>query len=77
MARIHLKRSKCNQFGAGADFIMGRTSLLLTAILKYTEVRGSTSTLFFWCSDTQPALKEWFVEQLHGILSTVGLPKQH
>ena len=67
MLRIHLKRSKCDQFGAGADIILGKTGLPLcpvTAILKYIEVRGSASGLFFWRSDTQPALKAWFVEQL-------------
>ena len=77
---IHLKRSKCDQFGAGADIILGRIGLplcLVTAILKYIEVRGSASGLFFWHSDTQPGLKAWFVEQLRGILSAVGLPQQH
>ncbi len=50
MVRIHLKRSKCDQFGTGADIILGKTGLPLfpvTAILKYTEVRGSSSGPFF------------------------------
>ena len=79
MVRIHLKRSKCDQIGAGADIILGKTGLPLcpvTAILEYIEVRGSASGLFFWRSDTQPALKAWIVEQLRGILSAVGLPQQ-
>ena len=79
MVRIHLKRSKCDQVGAGADIILGKTGLPLcpvSAILKYIEVRGSALGLFFWRSDTQPALKAWFVDQLRGILSAVGLPQQ-
>ncbi len=42
MVRVHLKRSKCDQFGKGADIILGKTGLSLcpvTAILKYVEIR--------------------------------------
>ena len=32
MVRIHLKRSKCNQFGAGADIVLGKTGLPLCPV---------------------------------------------
>ena len=78
MVRVHLKRSKCDQFGAGADIILGRTGLPLcpvVAILKFIEIRGSSAGPFFRGSDAQPVLKAWFVEQLWGILAAVGLPQ--
>ena len=78
MVRVHLKRSKCDQFGAGADIILGRTGLPLcpvVAILKFIEIRGSSAGPFFRGSDAQPVLKAWFVEQLRGILAAVGLPQ--
>ena len=78
MVRVRLKRSKCDQFGAGADIILGRTGLPLCpviAILKFIEIRGSSAGPFFQGSDAQPVLKAWFVEQLRGILAAVGLPQ--
>ena len=76
MVRVHLKKSKCDQFGAGADIILGRTGLPLcpvVAILKFIEIRGSSAGPFFRGSDAQPVLKAWFVEQLRDILAAVGL----
>jgi len=73
MVKIHLKRSKTDQFGAGADIVLVKTDLPLrpvTAILRYIEVRGSSPGVFFRCSELQPVFKARFVEQLHGILST-------
>ena len=79
MVRLHLKRSKCDQFGTGADIIVGSTGLPLcpvTAILKYIAVRGPSPGVFFRRSATQPALKPWFIEQLREVLTAVGLPRQ-
>ena len=79
MVRIHLKRSKCDQFGAGVDIVLGKTGLPLcpvSALLAYIEVRGSAPGRFFQRADSQPVLKSWFVQQLRGILAAVGLPKQ-
>ena len=50
MVRIHLKRSKGDQFGAGADIIFGKTGLPLcpvSALLAYIEVRGSAPGRLF------------------------------
>ena len=79
MVRIHLKRSKCNQFGAGAHIIVGRTGSPLcpvTVVLEYIEIQGSAACPFFQGSDSQPVLKAWFVEQLRSILAAAGLPQQ-
>ncbi len=79
MVRVHLKKSKGDQFGAGADIILGKTGLPLcpvTAILKYIEVRGSSPGPFFRCSVSQPVTKAWFVEQIRGVLASVGLPSE-
>ena len=78
MVRVHHKRSKCDQFGARADIILGRSGLPLcpvVAILKFIEIRGSSAGPFFRGSDAQPVPKAWFVEQLRGILAAVGLPQ--
>ena len=79
MVRFHLKRSKCDQFGTGADIIVGSTGLPLcpvTAILKYIAVRGPAAGVFFRRAATQSALKAWFIDQLREILTAVGLPRQ-
>jgi len=56
-----------------------RTGLPLcpvTAILRYTEAKGSSPRIFFQSSESQPVAKVWFVEQLRGVLSAVGLSPQ-
>ncbi len=76
---MHLKRSKCYQFGTGADFILGKTGLPLcpvTAILKYTGVRGSSSGPFFRNAELKPVTKAWFVEQIREIVLGIGLPSE-
>ena len=48
--RIHLKRSKCDQFGAGVDIHLGRTTSPLcpvTAVLAYMASRQDTPGPFF------------------------------
>lgn len=78
MVRVHLKRSKCDQFGKGADIILGRTALPLcpvSAMLDYIAVRGPTPGPFFQRQQGRPVTKSWFVEQLRGLLSAAGLPQ--
>ena len=78
MVRIHLKKSKCDQFGAGADIILGRTGNALcpvAAILNYIAVRGSIPGAFFLNSNNQTVLKPWFVNQIRAILGSLGLPQ--
>ena len=45
MLRVHLKRSKYDQFGRGVDVFVGRTGNVLcpvAAVLAYLAVRGSS-----------------------------------
>ena len=76
MVQIHLKRSKCDQFGVGADIVVGSTSKSLcpvTAILQYTKIRGERPGPFFVLPSGDPVTKPWFISQLRTILAAVGL----
>ncbi len=79
MVRVHLRRSKCDQFGVGADIILGRTGRSLcpvTAVLQYLAIRGSRPGIFFCQPDAKAVTKAWFTEQLRSVLSAMGLPRQ-
>lgn len=78
MISIHLKKSKCDQFGAGVRVVMGRTGNALcpvAAILSYIVTRGSSPGIFFQDSSTQAVTKPWFVEQIRNLLATMGFPQ--
>ena len=79
MVRIHLRCSKCDQFGKGVDIVLGRTGHSLcpvTAIIQYISVRGSGQGLFFHLPQARVVTKAWFVDQLHSMLVTLRLPKE-
>lgn len=79
MVQIHLKKSKCDQFGTGSDVVVGRTDTTVcpvAAILEYTSSRGSHPGPFFRLNSVAPITKPWFVAQLRAILGAVGLPQQ-
>ena len=64
MIRIHLRRSKCHQFGKGVDIVLGRTGHSLcpvTAIIRYISVRGSGQGLFFQHPQARVVMKAWYV----------------
>ena len=51
MVQFHLKVSKCDQFVAGSNIVVGRTGSAVcpvTAILRYIEVRGDVPGPFLW-----------------------------
>ena len=78
MIRIHLKKSKCDQLGAGVDIIVGRTGSDLcpvAALLKYIALRQDRPGPFFLRSSREVTTKGWFVGQLRVILSAAGLPQ--
>ena len=78
MVRIHLKKAKCDQFGAGADIVLGRTDMALcpvAAILDYICSRGPNPGAFFLNSGGHIVTKHWFVEQVRGALNTAGFPQ--
>lgn len=53
LARVHLTKSKCNQFGAGADNYLGCTGRLcpVTALAKLINVRHGSQQYF--CIDSK------------------------
>ena len=80
MIRIHLKKSKCDQFGAGSDTIVGRTGSTLcpvAAILSFIAFRGDSPGPFFIDSDKRAFTKSQFISEIRSILNMVGLPQHH
>ena len=77
MVQFHLRRSKCDQAGKGADVVVGKTGsdvCPVTAILEFIELRGSQAGPFFIDSAKKPVLKPWFVAQLREVLGRIGFP---
>ena len=77
MLRIHLKKSKCDQFGVGSDIIVGRTGSMLcpvAAMLSFIAIRGDSPGLFFIDSDKRAFTKSQFVSEMRSILNMAGLP---
>ena len=67
MVKVHLKKSKCDQFGKGVDIYLGRTDTVLCpvkALLTYIEWRGSHPGPFFLDSSKACVTKPWFITQL-------------
>ena len=76
--RLHLRHSKCDQFGNGADIFLGRTGAgvcPVAALLGYMVVRGDRPGIFFCKADGHTVTKAWFIEQLRPVLGDVGLPQ--
>ena len=77
LVKIHLKRSKCDQFSAGADILMGRTGCLLcpvTTIIKFINCRGDSPGYFFIDGEKKPITKPRFIAQLRDYMKAAGLP---
>ena len=77
--RIHLKRSKCDQFRAGVDIHLGRTTSPLcpvTAVLAYMASRQDTPGPFFRDRRGRPLTKATFVQKVRHALSQLGLPAE-
>ena len=80
MVQFHVKVSKCDQFGAGSDVVIGHTGNDLcpvTALLHYTEVRGNLPGPFFLDSSHHTITKLYFIAQIREILTSIGLPQHH
>jgi len=80
MLQFHLKKSKCDQFGMGADIVVGVTGATLCpvkAILEYIELRGNQPGPFFLNTAKGAVTKPWFIAQIRSILSQLGLPQHH
>ena len=77
--RVHLKRSKCDQFGKGVNVFVGRTNTPIcpvAAILAYIAVRGASEGPFFRLASGQPLSKLKFVSSFRQALQAIGLPYQ-
>ena len=77
MLRIHLKKSKCDQFGVGSDIIVGRTGSTLcpvAAMLSFITIRGDSPGPFFIDLDKRAFTKSQFVSEMRSILNMAGLP---
>lgn len=80
MVRIHLKKSKCDQFGVGSDIILGRTGSSLcpvAAILSFIATRGDCPGPFFIDDNNRAFTKSQFVSEIRSILNIAGLPQHH
>ena len=78
MLQIHLKKSKCDQAGRGADIVIGRTGCKLcpvSAVLHYITARGDQAGPFFINSSKETITKAWFVARIRELLGSIGLPQ--
>ncbi len=77
MVQIHLKQSKCDQSGAGADVVVGRTEADVCpvgAVTLYLQSRGDDAGPFFLDHDSETVTKPWFVQQVRKALQDLNLP---
>ena len=64
---VHLKRSKCDQFGKGVDIFLGCTyseACPVLEILRYVGVRGPASGPFFLFENGAPLTKAVFISRV-------------
>ena len=79
MVRFHLKQSKTDPSGRGADIVLGKTGMDLcpvAAVLTYTMARGTHQGPFFITSAKLPLTKSEFVAAIRKVLVGLGLPDQ-
>ena len=76
MVQIHLKVSKCDQFGGGANIILEATDDALCpvkAMVLFVTERGCALGPFFRKASGETATKPWFVGEVQEILAKCGL----
>ena len=77
--RVHLRRSKTDQFGNGIDVVVGRTGDTLcpvTAVCAFMAQRGPSPGPFFLFPDGTPLTKARFVSIVREALRELGLPQE-
>ena len=67
------KVSKCDQFGAGSNIIVGRTESLLCPVTAILKFRGDQPGPFFIDSSRKALSKQKFVGQIREILNSLSL----
>ena len=73
---LHLRQSKTDQFGKGADIHLGRTKqdvCPVTALLAYLALRGNAEGPLFQCKDGTALSKQEFVSKLRVALAELGI----
>ena len=78
VVRVHLRRSKTDQFGSGVDVVVGRTGDCLcpvAAVCAYIAHRGSRPGPFFRFGNGTPLTKSRFVQIVRTALGELGLPQ--
>ena len=76
MLRVHLRVSKCDQFGKGASIYVGKAEgprCPVVAVVAYMAARGPTAGPFFRNQQGRPMLKAYFVAELRKALTAAGL----
>ena len=74
--QFHFTISKCDQFGKGADIVMGATDDSICpvhAITRYVTMRGCTPGPFFQNAAGATVTKPWFVKEIRAHLAECGL----
>ena len=76
MLRVHLRVSKCDQFGKGVNVYVGKTDspqCPVVAVVAYMATRGTSAGPFFLDHAGKPIVKPGFVTELRKALAAVGL----
>ena len=79
MVKFHLRRSKRDQSGTGADVLVGRSGCQLcpvAAILAYMKARGDHPGAFFIDDNRVPITKGKFVAKVRDALRSAGYPEE-
>ena len=80
MVQLHLKCSKSDQFGQGADVVLGATGTDIcpvSALCQYLKMRGSSQGPFFLDTGGKVITKSFFVHRIRDLLQTLGFPAHH
>ena len=77
MAQIHLKTSKCDQFGQGADVVVGVTGTDICPVSALSQYLVGRQGPFFLDEDGKPLTKPDFVRRLSasGYTPVAGHPR--
>ena len=74
---VNVKRSKTDQFGAGAEVILGATGSAVcpvAALLDILTVRGENPGPLFMAEGGRPLRRSGFVQHVQAALAASGLP---
>ena len=80
LIRLHLRRSKTDQLGRGADIFLGRADddlCPVAARLAYLAIRGDAAGPLFRRSNGDPLTKAWFVSEVRRTWASLGLCQAH